>query len=83
MERILITKDIEQRRLGSFFVRDYKSFGLLNFLSSLSVFRYDSVSKMGLNMVGASVIVPDGSDGTDPENPYADGKKMDRFISQK
>ena len=26
-------------------------------------------------MVGASVIVPDGSDGTDPENPYADGKK--------
>ena len=30
---------------------------------------------MGLNMVGASVIVPDGSDGTDPENPYADGKK--------
>jgi hypothetical protein len=38
------------------------------------VFRYDSVSKMGLNMVGASVIVPDSSDGTDPENPYADGK---------
>ncbi len=29
---------------------------------------------MGLNMVGASVIVPDSSDGTDPENPYADGK---------
>ena len=36
--------------------------------------RYDSVSKMGLNMVGASVIVPDNSDGTDPENPYADGR---------
>lgn len=29
---------------------------------------------MGLNMVGAAVIIPDSSDGTDPENPYADGK---------
>ena len=28
---------------------------------------------MGLNMVGASVIVPDSSDGTEPENPYEDG----------
>jgi len=24
-------------------------------------------------MVGASVIVPDSSDGTEPENPYEDG----------
>jgi hypothetical protein len=36
---------------------------------------------MGLNMVGASVIVPDSSDGTDPENPYADGKKTFSSIS--
>jgi hypothetical protein len=32
--------------------------------------RYESVSKMGLNMVGAAVVVPDASDGTEPENPY-------------
>ena len=25
---------------------------------------------MGLNMVGAAVVVPDASDGTEPENPY-------------
>ena len=36
-------------------------------------FGFDSVSKMGLNMVGAAVVVPDASDGTEPENPY-DGK---------
>ena len=36
--------------------------------------RYESVSKMGLNMVGAEVIQPDASDGTEPENPYEDGK---------
>ena len=29
---------------------------------------------MGLNMAGAAVIIPDASDGTDPENPYGDGK---------
>ena len=28
---------------------------------------------MGLNMAGAAVIIPDASDGTDPENPYGDG----------
>ena len=33
-------------------------------------FGFDSVSKMGLNMVGAAVVVPDASDGTEPENPY-------------
>ena len=27
-------------------------------------------------MVGASVIIPDNSDGTDPENPYGDGEKQ-------
>ena len=37
-------------------------------------FGFESTSKMGLNMAGAAVIIPDGSDGTDPENPYADGK---------
>ena len=31
---------------------------------------------MGLNMVGAAVIIPDNSDGTDPENPYGDGEKL-------
>ena len=36
------------------------------------VFRHDSVSKMGLNMAGAAVIIPDSSDGTEPENPYGD-----------
>ena len=36
-------------------------------------FGFDSVSKMGSNMVGAAVVVPDASDGTEPENPY-DGK---------
>ena len=30
---------------------------------------------MGLNMAGAAVIIPDASDGTDPENPYGDGKQ--------
>ena len=38
--------------------------------------RFDSNSKMGLNMVGAAVIIPDNSDGTDPENPYGDGEKL-------
>ena len=38
-------------------------------------FGFDSVSKMGLNMVGAAVVVPDASDGTEPENPY-DGNKQ-------
>ena len=33
-------------------------------------FGFESVSKMGLNMVGAAVVVPDASDGTEPENPY-------------
>ena len=28
------------------------------------------MSKMGLNMVGAAVVVADASDGTEPENPY-------------
>ena len=66
-------------------------------------FGFDSVSKMGLNMVGAffnpalsfilinvcqlnkfstqvgaAVVVPDASDGTEPENPY-DG---DFFLSK-
>ena len=36
-------------------------------------FGFESDSKMGLNMVGAAVVVPDASDGTEPENPY-DGK---------
>ena len=31
---------------------------------------------MGLNMAGAAVIIPDSSDGTDPENPYADGNNL-------
>ena len=31
---------------------------------------------MGLNMVGAAVIIPDASDGTEPENPYGDGQKQ-------
>ena len=31
---------------------------------------HESVSKMGLNMVGAAVTVADASDGTEPENPY-------------
>ena len=31
---------------------------------------------MGLNMAGAAVIIPDASDGTDPENPYGDGKTL-------
>ena len=35
--------------------------------------RFESTSKLGLNMAGASVIIPDASDGTDPENPYGDG----------
>ena len=34
---------------------------------------------MGLNMVGAAVVVPDASDGTEPENPY-DGNKQTRTI---
>ena len=42
-------------------------------------FGFDSVSKMGLNMVGAAVVVPDASDGTEPENPY-DGNKQTRTI---
>ena len=37
-------------------------------------FGFESTSKMGLNMPGSAVIIPDSSDGTDPENPYADGK---------
>ena len=32
---------------------------------------FESTSKMGLNMAGSAVIIPDSSDGTDPENPYA------------
>ena len=32
---------------------------------------------MGLNMVGAAVVVPDASDGTEPENPY-DGNLFDK-----
>ena len=40
-------------------------------------FGFDSVSKMGLNMVGAAVVVPDASDGTEPENPY-DGNFLDK-----
>merc|ERR1719458_483414 len=35
-------------------------------------FGFESDSKMGLNMVGAAVVVPDASDGTEPENPYDD-----------
>ena len=42
-------------------------------------FGFDSVSKMGLNMVGAAVVVPDASDGTEPENPY-DGNKQTQTI---
>ena len=38
---------------------------------------------MGMNMVGASVMVPDSSDGTEPENPYADGKYIFFFIKTK
>ena len=34
---------------------------------------------MGLNMVGAAVVVPDASDGTEPENPY-DGNKQTQTI---
>ena len=30
-------------------------------------FGFESDSKMGLNMVGAAVVVPDASDGTEPE----------------
>ena len=33
------------------------------------------MSKMGLNMVGAAVVVADASDGTEPENPYGGGRK--------
>merc|ERR1712046_567887 len=40
-------------------------------------FGFESKSKMGLNMVGASVIVPDASDGTEPENPYGDDAAID------
>ena len=40
------------------------------------VLRFESTSKMGLNMAGAAVIIPDASDGTDPENPYGDGKTI-------
>ena len=36
-------------------------------------FGFESTSKMGLNMAGAAVIMPDASDGTEPENPYGDG----------
>ena len=34
-------------------------------------FRIASVSEMGKNIAGAAVIVPDSSDGSAPENPYA------------
>ena len=44
-------------------------------------FGFDSVSKMGLNMVGAAVVVPDASDGTEPENPY-DGNFLDKHKKQ-
>ena len=40
------------------------------------VLRFESTSKMGLNMAGAAVIIPDASDGTDPENPYGDGQTI-------
>ena len=36
---------------------------------------------MGLNMVGAAVVVPDASDGTEPENPY-DGNFLDKHKKQ-
>ena len=42
-------------------------------------FGFDSDSKMGLNMVGAAVVVPDASDGTEPENPY-DGKIRQKIL---
>ena len=33
----------------------------------------ESVSELGKNLAGTDVIVPDASDGSPPEDPYADG----------
>ena len=33
----------------------------------------ESVSELGKNLAGTDVIVPDSSDGSPPEDPYADG----------
>ena len=35
--------------------------------------RMESVSELGKNLAGTDVIVPDASDGSPPEDPYADG----------
>ena len=46
-------------------------------------FRFESTSKLGLNMAGAAVIIPDSSDGTDPENPYGDGNNNELYLKHK
>ena len=38
--------------------------------SSHFIYSYESGSTLGNNIVGASVIIPDASDGSPPENPY-------------
>ena len=43
----------------------------LSMLCLFPQFGVESVSELGKNLAGAAVIVPDSSDGSPPEDPYA------------